>query len=241
MIETVDPFREWDAAYVLGALSSDDRRAFERHIAGCPACTAAVADLAGIPGILTKIDADTAVALASAVDGEHLPVPAYPTIQKLAESEISRRRRLRRGLIAGMAAAAALVFIVGIFAGNTIHPADNLAGGPTTNAPSGTVVAMSQIQPNVMTAELRMTSKSWGTRFDWSCNYGSAWAPSSVPKAYDLVITDTSGAQFTIATWSAIGAGAKGLTASSGIPIADIRTVEIREAGKTTPLVRGEL
>ena len=33
-----DPYREWDAAYVLGALSPRDRRAFEQHLATCPAC-----------------------------------------------------------------------------------------------------------------------------------------------------------------------------------------------------------
>ena len=41
-----DEFAEWDAAYVLGALSPSDRRAYERHLAECDACRAAVADLA---------------------------------------------------------------------------------------------------------------------------------------------------------------------------------------------------
>ena len=72
MIEIFDPFRDWDAAYVLGALSADDRRAFERHLAGCSACTSAVAELAGIPGMLSKIGTDAAVALASAPAVEYL-------------------------------------------------------------------------------------------------------------------------------------------------------------------------
>ena len=44
-----DPYREWDAAYVLGALSPRDRRAFEQHLATCAACREAVAELAGMP------------------------------------------------------------------------------------------------------------------------------------------------------------------------------------------------
>ena len=38
----------WDAAYVLGSLSASDRREFEGHMAGCPACREAVADECGI-------------------------------------------------------------------------------------------------------------------------------------------------------------------------------------------------
>ncbi len=34
--DTTDRFRDWDAAYVLGALDSEDRRAFERHLRDLP-------------------------------------------------------------------------------------------------------------------------------------------------------------------------------------------------------------
>ena len=33
-----DEFSDWDAAYVAGLLSPDERRSFERHLAECPAC-----------------------------------------------------------------------------------------------------------------------------------------------------------------------------------------------------------
>ena len=36
-----DPFREWDAAYVLGSLEPADRRAFEDHLRTCDSCHAA--------------------------------------------------------------------------------------------------------------------------------------------------------------------------------------------------------
>ena len=44
MTDPTDQFRDWDAAYVLGALDADDRRAFERHLGTCPECSAAVAE-----------------------------------------------------------------------------------------------------------------------------------------------------------------------------------------------------
>ena len=43
--------RTWDAAYVLGALSGAEKREFEAHLATCPRCSAAVAELSGIPAL----------------------------------------------------------------------------------------------------------------------------------------------------------------------------------------------
>ncbi len=242
MNEPVDPFRVWDAAYVLGALDAVDRRAFERHLSSCPACAAAVTELAGIPGILGKIDADTAVTLADTADDEPLRDSRHEAdlVQRLARSARRRQRRNRQWLAAGSIAAAAVLIVAGILTGTAIRPTAELAG-PLAGAVSGTTVAMSQVQPNAMTADLRVTAKPWGTRFDWSCVYGSTWAAGQASQSYDLVITDASGAQTTVATWNAAGLKAVGLTASSGVPLADIRTVEIRARGAAVPLVRGQL
>ena len=38
MTAPMDRYASWDAAYVLGALSPDERSEFEAHLAGCPAC-----------------------------------------------------------------------------------------------------------------------------------------------------------------------------------------------------------
>jgi hypothetical protein len=243
MIEIFDPFRDWDAAYVLGALSADDRRAFERHLAGCAACTSGVAELAGIPGMLSKIGVDAAVALVGAPAVEYLHDARLEPdlVQKLSRAAVARQRRTRRVMIAGMALAAGLLLVVGIFSGSAIHSNSQLAKGPSVSDTAGTAIAMSQIGGNVMTAKLRVTSKPWGTRFDWSCDYGNAPASDYTPQAYDLVVTDASGHETTVATWSATGPKASGLSASSGVPMKNIRTVEIRVAGTGTPLVRGQV
>jgi len=51
---TDDPkdFSDWDAAYILGALSPEDRRAYEKHLAETPASAAELSELAGLPGVL---------------------------------------------------------------------------------------------------------------------------------------------------------------------------------------------
>ena len=50
-------------AYVLGALSPAERSAYERHIAACVTCRNEVAELAGLPGLLGRLDADTAASI----------------------------------------------------------------------------------------------------------------------------------------------------------------------------------
>jgi anti-sigma factor RsiW len=54
--------------YVLGALEPAEREAFERHLSECEICPAEVADLGMIPGLLGRLDAETAFAVAR--DGE---------------------------------------------------------------------------------------------------------------------------------------------------------------------------
>ena len=49
------PYAMWDAAYVLGSLSAADRREFETHLAGCPSCREAVAELGGVPALLSQL------------------------------------------------------------------------------------------------------------------------------------------------------------------------------------------
>jgi anti-sigma factor RsiW len=65
-------YADWDAAYVLGALSSAERRDFERHLHSCPRCTQAVSELAGMPGLLARVDPDDVAALL-AVDSAIAP------------------------------------------------------------------------------------------------------------------------------------------------------------------------
>ena len=52
-----DRYATWDAAYVLGSLSSDERREYEAHLSTCPRCSAAVAELSEIPPLLAKLEA----------------------------------------------------------------------------------------------------------------------------------------------------------------------------------------
>jgi hypothetical protein len=232
--DALDPFRDWDAAYVVGALSTDDRRSYERHLATCEECAASVAELAGLPGILSKLPADAAVSLLSTsvgnpIDDSHLRIEAHVPgiVQRLAGAETRRRRRIRITMLAAAA------IVVALFVGGGVA----LFGNQQPATPS---VAMSALRQNEITASLQITRKGWGTRFDWNCAYkGDAWEGTA--SSYDLVVVDKTGARTTVATWTAAGPKASGLTASSAIPTNSISSVEIRLTGTTTPLLSERL
>ncbi len=101
---------ELDAAYVLGALSSEERRAFEAHLAECAWCTASVADLAGMPGLLSLVSTEDAVAL---LDEPAVPAASPAIVTKLAKAEVRSRRR-DRVIAGGLLAAAAAAVLVGV-------------------------------------------------------------------------------------------------------------------------------
>ena len=74
-----ETFVDWDASYVLGALSPSDRRAYERHLAGCGQCREAVAELAGMPGLLGALSREEAEELLE----DSAPEIAAPADQRL--------------------------------------------------------------------------------------------------------------------------------------------------------------
>jgi hypothetical protein len=237
---TIDPFNEWDAAYVLGALSTDERREFERHFAGCANCASAVAELAGIPGILTMIDSVSAVTLMETPEDFNASQHNPELVQTLARLVSQEKRQSRRRVSIGLTGAAVVLIAFGVLAGSVIHTSRS-SNNSTASIAWGSAVDMVPLSPVVMTAHLHITRKPWGTRFDWDCNYLGTLSASYSPNSYDLVITDVTGKRYTIATWSSPGPKADGLVATSSVSITNIRTVEIVATGSSVPLVRGQI
>ncbi|WP_368499175.1 anti-sigma factor [Herbiconiux sp. A18JL235] len=274
-----DPFRDWDAAYVLGMLSADERRAYEDHLTECPPCAAAVGELAGMPGILSRLSADEATALLgddteaarAGADADlaglgtshggdegagHQPSP----VRALARSVGRRRSRARRRVVALVAGTGFVLALAGVGGGWAIatigqtdaqppvaatEPATEQATEPGTagTAPATALRAMAQVEPGWIDAELLVTEKGWGTRFDWDCSYQEKWVEATADSredgvTYDLVVTDRAGAETTVASWTAYGEDAGNLSASTSIATADIRSVDIRVAGTDRPIVR---
>ena len=226
----VDPFREWDAAYVLGSLDPAERRAFEDHLRTCAACRAAVAELAGMPGLLRMVPADEAIALGGAPDAEVVELASVARA-------VQRDRRRRTALLAS--AAAALLVLGGV--------AGVLLGRPTGTpvaAPSSTSqVTQLQLEPvgaAAVSADLTLQEKRWGTRIDWECSYPSDEGPYATAPTYELVLVDDDGTSTVVATWTGGSTGARGLGASSSIVTDTIRRVEIRVEGADSALAAAQ-
>lgn len=231
MTEQQDRYREWDAAYVLGALGPRERREFEEHLATCDQCRQAVGELAGMPALLGLVDGDQAQALV-----EEPASAAGATVVDLAQvARAARRQRGRRRVLAAVAAAALLV--VGGTGGALVHRATQ-DGAVEQTVADGRTVRLDPAAGVAMTADVTLTDRPWGTRVDWSCDYATdAWAGAT----YELVLVDDAGQRKVVATWRAEGSAAHGLGASSALSLSQVRSVQITRTGDDVPLASADL
>ncbi|MEU6135883.1 zf-HC2 domain-containing protein [Nocardioides sp. NPDC047086] len=245
-----ETYADWDASYVLGALSPSDRRAFERHLIGCGLCRDAVAELAGMPGLLGALSREEAVELLEEPAAE----VATPPLAELAGA-VRRSRRRRRAF----AVAAAVVLLAGGTAiGGLLLGRDGTqqpAAAPSTSAtPTGSAganvrtVDLRPVGSVDMWAQLVVTPTSWGTKLNWSCHYppkpGKTPASSDYqgePVTYDLVLVGRDGSRTVAGSWTWSGGETLGLDASSALPITDVERVEITLVGKDTAVAAASL
>lgn len=237
-----DEFATWDAAYVLGALSPAERRAYETHLRECERCAESLAELAGLPGLLSRVPREDALALiaepAAAAQAQGDGSSEQPSARSGSGSDVlpsllhrARRHRVRaRWLVAGLSAAAAAV-VVGVAA--FVLPAVLQPQAPAAD------VVMHQVEPSPLSADLRLTAEPWGTRIDSRCSYARVGGDSGGhPWGYAMVVTDRAGKQYEVSTWTAEEGTTATPVATTSVPVADIASVDIRSAGDGTVLLR---
>jgi hypothetical protein len=220
-------FEHDDGAYVLGALSPADRRAFEAHLAGCDRCQRSVRELAGLPGLLARVDAD--VLESPAVD-EPVPAGVLPALLH----DVRRDRQRRTWLTAGAAAAAAVVMATATFA---LTGLNDSGSGPSASPPAASTPATGTATGRAMhpvgdpigvRARLDVASVAWGTKLDLVCSYeGESYA---APEAYALVVHTRDGRSEQVATWTSLPGRTMRLAAATATSRSDITSVEMRTA-----------
>ncbi|MHC5795769.1 anti-sigma factor family protein [Lacisediminihabitans sp. FW035] len=240
---TPDPYSDWDASYVLGALSAAERREFERHLAGCAACSTAVAELAGLPGLLAKAPAHE---IESLTESPPLPVPVT-LLPRLVRS-VARRRRRSRALVAASivaaavaaaAAAAVIVLALPLGLGSSTVPAS-----PKPAAPVSTTLTLAQVVPGPLSADVNLVPEGWGTRLEMNCRYD---ATSSTPPGYRagegagyaMFVTDAAGRSMQVATWNASPGSTVEPSGTTSLAVADIRSIDIRSSVDGQVLLAG--
>lgn len=237
---TPDAYSDWDASYVLGALSATERREFERHLAGCAACSAAVAELAGLPGLLAKAPASE---IESLTQSSPLPVPVT-LLPRLVRS-VARRRRRSRSLVAASIVAAAAAAAAIVLALPLVVPA-GLAPTPaaTTSAPRpATSLVLDRVVPGPLSADVTLVPEGWGTRLEMNCRYD---ATASTPPGYGtegagyaMFVTDAAGRSMQVATWTASPGSTVEPSGTTSLAVADIRSVDIRSSVDGRVLLAG--
>jgi hypothetical protein len=209
-------------AYVLGALPPAERSLYERHINTCAACRDEVADLAGLPGLLGRLDADTAGSI-----GQPEGPPVKLLDKMLADTHaerLSRRRRRRweRGMI--LLAAACLALVVGGIVSTMRIPA----------APPPVVAAMYPVaedEPVTALIGYWPSAQGGGTEIRMTCVY--AEGPSGHPVRLNLwVYPKDGGAGRSISWWDAGPGYRETFFTRSELRPDQIGRFEIREGGK---------
>lgn len=217
-------FVEWDAAYVLGALSQTDRRAFEAHLDSCADCRRAVGELGPTVGLLSRLPADLAVTVQDAPD------PALKEgIAVLARERSARRRRRVRI----WTAAAALLVVAAVAVPLTVSSLSR----------SEPAFALEDVSGAPLEASVRLTRVAWGTEIDIECRYTEA-LPADAPadgRPYALAVVGDDGSVTTVSTWRALPGSTAQLTAGTALDADAIRSVEIRTVTDGRVLMRYSL
>ena len=216
-----------DGAYVLGSLSPAERQEFEQHLTGCKECARNVRELAGLPGLLARVDR-------AVLEDPHVVEPVPDTLLPALVRDVRRAGRRRTLVTAGLAAAAAVVVVgVPLAVSGALEGDRTPSAGPPVTPASGTPVAQRMVPVGdvPVRASLAFASVTWGTRLDLTCTY----APSGehyhhLPHrvTYALVVRTRDGRTEQVGTWRSLEGRTMRLTAGTSSPRDQIASVQVR-------------
>ncbi len=212
-------FETYEGAYVLGSLSPSDRALFEAHLRDCEACSRAVSELAGLPGLLAKVPAD----VVEGID-ERAPVPATLLPGLVAAAQRQQRRRTTR---IALLAAAAVAVAAGVGAGTAVTLDDDPPAAPPAVADIAPAQQMTPVGGSASSGWVSLTEVAWGTRLDLTCTYESAYGGDE-PWTYLLVVQATDGRTEQAAAWAAEPGKELRVTGATSVRPDDIASVEVQ-------------
>ena len=217
-----------DASYVLGALSPAERKEFEQHLAVCDQCARNVRELAGLPGLLARVDR-------AVLEDPDVAVPVPDTLLPALVRDVRRAGRRRTLVTAGLAAAAAVVVVGVPLAVSGVLEGDRTPSA-APSAPVASTPASPVAQPMVplggapVRASLAFASVTWGTRLDLTCTYAPGGEHYHLPRrvTYALVVRTRDGRTEQVGTWRSLEGRTMRLTAGTSSPRNQIASVEVR-------------
>jgi anti-sigma factor RsiW len=209
----------WDGAYVLGSLSSTDRREFEAHMADCPSCREAVAQLSGMPALLSRLDRNEVAAMNESDHTSGVQEMSSELLPSLLATVRWRRRRTR--LVTWTAAAAAAVVL-------SISVLVGVAGPSPTSPPPQAIASalpMAQVGTTLLASTVSLSRQQWGTHI--ALKFVCTAPVDAHHDTVALVVVGRDGSQSRLATWVAIPGHTATPTGSISTPVDQIAAVQV--------------
>ncbi|MBO9524080.1 MAG: zf-HC2 domain-containing protein [Nocardioidaceae bacterium] len=208
-----------DGAYVLGALSPEERAAFERHLPGCKTCARSVRELAGLPGLLARVPAEV-------LDPDQPTPPVPDTLLPSLVRRARRTQRRRTWAAAGLVAAA--VAVVGVSIGIVAtHDDGPPSAAPTTVVTTAAPRQFTPIGSVPISGWVSLTPVAWGTRVDLTCTYEGY---AEKPVVYSMVLTRKDGSVEQVASWKAFPGRTMHIAGATSTDVDDIARVDVLTA-----------
>lgn len=240
---TTDRYVDWDAAYILGALSSEDRISYERHLADCAVCRKQVGELAGLPGLLATLEPAEVLALDLPMSGLPARDPARVDVTGRAQGApqhfvpATSRRPVRRRR--WLAAAASLLALGGAGAGGYAlaaaqRPPAQVIAGPTR-------LAFSPVAASSMTAVVDLAPVGKRTTITVECQYSGYATDPSNSASYSVWAVSRDGQAQLVTTWQAHPDEVMRPSGSIDLPVSQLAAVEIRRADTGQTIMRARV
>lgn len=225
----------WDAAFVLGSLSSGERREFEGHMADCMLCGSAISELSGMPALLSQLDR---YELAVIEEAGNIGVEQFPPAEMLPWllGKVSWRRRRSRVVTWTAGAAAAAVLSIGVLVG--------VAGNSPTSVPAApqasvSIQQMAQVGTDKLASTVSVSREQWGTFISMNC---VCLAPLNAHHdALAMVVVGRDGSHTRMASWVANPGHAATPAASISTPASEIAAVQVVSADNGEVLLERSL
>lgn len=202
------------AAYLFGALERDERTAVSSHLLECAPCREELASLAGLPGLLARVDpAD----IEPTLPGDSAETDARLLQRSLAELARRRRRAHRRRRTLAVAAGVAVLATAGVLAQRNVgsssaRPAASDRSFTATDGATG------------VRARFDLSTQPWGTQISVELK-GAPQGTHCV-----LLAVSRSGARAQVGTWQSLYERTTTVTTASDVSQGQLAALEVDTA-----------
>ena len=204
-------------AYVVGSLEHAERAELEAHLSTCPMCRDELAELAPLPGLMSRLNVEEAIAGPPALDAEG----SAAMLDRLLAAAAGERRRASRAR--WLSAAAAVLLFAGAGTGAVVatHNSGSAHWQQTAAAASGPVHL-----------KIKLADEAGGTKLDMTM-----WGVDSGQRC-SLVAVGRDGRSESAGWWEATYSGTAHITGTTSIARKDLTQLKVvTEQGKTLVVV----